>query len=104
MHTESLSLNKRFCFIQPDSKLYEIALNILTLNFSLPYAELKEPFEAYYDGKKMRSRMDFYGDTVQNYLRGDVGAHGTSYKLAYMTNQTHYNMRGCFMTEGNKTN
>ena len=67
---------------------------------SLPYAELEEPFEAYYDPKKNRSRMDFYGQIVQTFQRGDVGKYGSTFKLAYMTNSTHYNYRACFKTDG----
>lgn len=67
---------------------------------SLPYAELAEPFTAYYDAKGDSSRVDFYGTTVQTYMLGKSGKFGASYKLAYMTNTTVYNMRGCFQTNG----
>jgi hypothetical protein len=29
----------------------------------LPYAELSEPFTAYYEAKKNRSRIDYYGNS-----------------------------------------
>lgn len=66
----------------------------------LPYAELNEPFAAYYDATNNRSRVDFYGDIVQTFQRGDVGKYGTTFKVAYMTNHTHYNFRRCFQTNG----
>lgn len=68
--------------------------------YRLPYAELNEPFMAWYDGKKNRSRMDFYGGVVQTFMRGDKGKYGATYKLAYMTNSTVYNYRSCFQTNG----
>lgn len=39
-----------------------------TLN--LPYAEISEPFSAWYDGNKNSSRIDFYGGSYFNsYLK-----------------------------------
>jgi len=76
---------------------------VVTGTLSLPYAELEEPFMAYFDPKMNRSRMDFYGNIVQTFTRGDVGKYGSTYKLAYMTtgtNATSYNVRGCFKTDG----
>jgi hypothetical protein len=34
----------------------------------LPYAELSEPFTAYYEAKKNRSRIDYYGKFVCLFL------------------------------------
>lgn len=83
---------------------YSVVEHIITIHyiscFRLPYAELVEPFSAWYDGKKNRSRVAFYGTTMQTYMIGGDGKHGMSYKLAYMTNQTHMNMHGCFKAEG----
>ncbi|XP_067948053.1 digestive cysteine proteinase 2-like [Watersipora subatra] len=74
----------------------------VTGTLRLPYAELEEPFSAWYDGKKSRSRIDFYGGIVQTFMRGDVGEYGGTYKVAYMTNQTNYNYKRCFQTEGSQ--
>lgn len=34
----------------------------------LPYAELSEPFTAYFEAKKNRSRIDYYGKCVFSYF------------------------------------
>lgn len=33
----------------------------------IPYAEIEEPFEAWYDSHTGRSRIDFYGGMVKTY-------------------------------------
>jgi len=32
----------------------------------LPYAEIEEPFQAWYDGPNKRSRIDYYGGNVRS--------------------------------------
>lgn len=61
---------------------------------SLPYAELNEPFEAWYDHELSRSRTDYYGDLYKIYQFGPrssngrkpTGANrfGAMYKLVYV--------------------
>ena len=53
----------------------------------LPYAELREPFAAYYDGQLNRSRIDYYGDlmiTVQKSraaVKDDDALYGTEFQI-----------------------
>ncbi|XP_046357905.2 digestive cysteine proteinase 1-like [Haliotis rufescens] len=65
----------------------------------LPYAEINEPFTAYFDSKNNRSRIDYYGGSVVTILRADVGKYGITYKLAPMSNYT-VNTEMCFQTNG----
>ncbi|XP_067679038.1 digestive cysteine proteinase 1-like [Haliotis asinina] len=65
----------------------------------LPYAEINEPFTAYFDSKNNRSRIDYYGGDVVTIQRADVGQYGISYKLAPMSNYT-LNTEMCFQTNG----
>ncbi|KAI0238627.1 Counting factor associated protein D [Lamellibrachia satsuma] len=69
----------------------------------LPYAEIKEPFQAYWDLKHNRSRIDYYGQTVITILKagsGVPGDMGMSIKIAPMTTETVYNARTCFSYNG----
>ncbi|XP_050402314.1 digestive cysteine proteinase 1 [Patella vulgata] len=66
----------------------------------LPYAEIKEPFTAMFDGPNKRSRVDYYNGMVVNLLRGDMGQYGMTLELAPMTNYQVRNQRMCFQTNG----
>ncbi|XP_015929473.1 digestive cysteine proteinase 2 [Parasteatoda tepidariorum] len=66
----------------------------------LPYAEIKEPFTAYFDKQSGKSRVDYYGDTVQTYQRTDQGEYGISYKVAYMPDNTGSPIHTCFQVNG----
>ncbi|ESP01269.1 hypothetical protein LOTGIDRAFT_111926, partial [Lottia gigantea] len=68
----------------------------------LPYAEIKEPFTALYDGPNKRGRIDYYNGMVVNLLRGDMGDYGTTLELAPMSNYKVKNQRMCFRTNGTK--
>lgn len=48
----------------------------------MPYAELNEPFTAYYDGIAKKSRIDYYGDLQITVQRPDLGKF---FKIAYTT-------------------
>nr|XP_034314360.1 uncharacterized protein LOC105346357 [Crassostrea gigas] len=63
----------------------------------LPYAELKEPFTAYYDAMTNQSRVDYYGDLV---VTMQLQAKNTSIKVAYMTTESELNKRSCFLVNG----
>jgi len=67
----------------------------------LPYAEINEPFKAYCEAKKNRSRIDYY-DLVQTYQIGGDGesSWGTTMKIALMTTETVMNEKHCFQVNG----
>lgn len=66
----------------------------------LPYAEIDEPFDAWFDGPGLRSRVDYYNGMVKTYQRGDVSAIGVSYEIAPMTNEEVTNVATCFAVNG----
>lgn len=86
----------------------------------IPYAELAEPFEAWYDAFSGRSRIDYYGGMVKTYqfekerkystkveqLKKIYFAveHGTSLKVAPITNQETENKLTCLQVNGTADN
>ncbi|ELT93269.1 hypothetical protein CAPTEDRAFT_181131 [Capitella teleta] len=80
--------------------------NVFTVTgvLSLPYAEIKEPFSAYFDTKQNKSRIDYYGGVVKTYqLPGDgVSTFGISRKVAPMTTEEVLNQINCFQVNGTK--
>lgn len=79
----------------------------------LPYAEILEPFTAYFDTKRNLSRIDYYGDVVQtiqvagNASQCDGGEESTSlcyglvYKIAFMPDKATWEpQRTCFQVNG----
>lgn len=69
-----------------------------TLN--LPYAELSEPFTAWYDAEMKSSRIDYYGGLSKTIQRGDLGEYGQHYMIAPMTNEEVINVQTCFTLNG----
>ncbi|CAG2110740.1 unnamed protein product [Medioppia subpectinata] len=69
---------------------------------SLPYAEIKEPVVAYFDGSNNRSRVDYYGDLVQTIQRADLSDGGVNYKFAYMVDPKGNAQKVCFRINGTK--
>ncbi|XP_022097041.1 digestive cysteine proteinase 2-like [Acanthaster planci] len=47
----------------------------------LPYAELNEPFEIYFDGQKSMGRIDFYGGMDQAFYDGAKKPYGVAYEV-----------------------
>lgn len=80
----------------PDFGPYYTASGVI----NLPYAEIKEAFNAYFDLENNRSRIDYYGGMVQTYQRGDQQPYGMSYKVAPFTTETVLNDRTCFEVNG----
>ncbi|KAG5893244.1 hypothetical protein JTB14_013405 [Gonioctena quinquepunctata] len=60
----------------------------------IPYAEIDEPFYAWYDAPSKQSRIDYYGDMVKTYQLGTSGF-GTSLKVAPITTESEENARTC---------
>lgn len=69
----------------------------------LPYAEIKEPFVAYYDKTNGKSRVDYYGDLVKTFQISTDGDYGISYKVAYMPDDTGEPKHTCFQVNGTET-
>ncbi|CAG9764807.1 unnamed protein product [Ceutorhynchus assimilis] len=65
----------------------------------IPYAEIAEPFSAWYDGPNKQSRIDYYGDMVQTYQLAKKG-YGTSIKIAPVTTEEELNAKTCLQVNG----
>ncbi|XP_078671018.1 digestive cysteine proteinase 1-like [Branchiostoma floridae x Branchiostoma belcheri] len=66
---------------------------------TLPYAEIKEPFEAWYNEKAGMSRIDYYGDMMSTIQKSNAKG-GAMYKMAYMTTEKVTNQKTCFLING----
>ncbi|CAA9998471.1 unnamed protein product [Nesidiocoris tenuis] len=67
---------------------------------TIPYAELREPFVAFYDGTIGNSRVDYYGDTVKTYQISTIGKYGSMMKLAPVTTESQTNVVTCLQVNG----
>lgn len=70
----------------------------------IPYAEIEEPFEAWYDKHTNRSRIDYYGGTVKTYQLSRDGEFGTSLKVAPVTTDEKANEITCLQVNGTSDN
>ncbi|XP_043647752.1 digestive cysteine proteinase 1 [Drosophila teissieri] len=66
----------------------------------IPYAEIAEPFYAWYDKNTKRSRIDYYGGMVKTYQLAGEGQFGTLLKLAPITTKTENNKLTCLQVNG----
>ncbi|XP_029022106.1 digestive cysteine proteinase 2 [Betta splendens] len=69
---------------------------------SLPYAEIQEPFEAWFDLTKNSSRIDYYHGQVSTYQLGAVSDWGVSFKISPETTEVEQNVMKCFQINGTK--
>ncbi|XP_010790895.1 counting factor associated protein D isoform X2 [Notothenia coriiceps] len=67
---------------------------------SLPYAEIKEPFQAWFDLAAKSSRIDYYHGQVSTYQLGAEPQWGVAYKISPETTETEQNVMKCFQTNG----
>lgn len=66
----------------------------------LPYAEIVEPFEAWFDGKNSRSRIDYYAGIDKTIQRADGKPFGVSYRLCPETTEEQMDISACFAQNG----
>lgn len=71
---------------------------------NIPYAEINEPFYAWYDKANGRSRIDYYGGMVKTYQLTKQGSYGVSLKLAPVTTQSQTNKETCLQVNGSADN
>ncbi|XP_003494144.1 digestive cysteine proteinase 1 [Bombus impatiens] len=78
--------------------------NTYTLKGTLyiPYAEIREPFYAWYDGKSGSSRIDYYGGMVKTFQLSHKGSYGKSIKIAPITTESVLNEETCLEVNGTK--
>ncbi|XP_059485650.1 digestive cysteine proteinase 1 [Neocloeon triangulifer] len=70
----------------------------------IPYAEIREPFYAWFDSEAGNSRIDYYGGMVKTYQLGKEGPNGVSRKLAPVTTETQLNEETCLQVDGSADN
>ncbi|XP_055383598.1 digestive cysteine proteinase 1 [Condylostylus longicornis] len=70
----------------------------------IPYAEIEEPFYAWYDSHSRRSRIDYYGGMVKTYQLAHFEAYGTSLKLAPVSTDSELNKETCLQVNGTSEN
>jgi len=70
----------------------------------IPYAEIEEPFTAYYDLTFKRSRIDFYGGMDKQFRIGDDGEFGAHVNLSPVTTEKVTNEMNCFKISGSAAN
>ncbi|KYQ50589.1 Counting factor associated protein D [Trachymyrmex zeteki] len=66
----------------------------------IPYAEIREPFYAWYDGSSGSSRIDYYGGMVKTFQLAHKGQYGASIKIAPVTTETVSNEETCLQING----
>ncbi|KAM4549673.1 digestive cysteine proteinase 1 isoform 1-T1 [Fundulus diaphanus] len=69
---------------------------------SLPYAEIVEPFEGWFDLPAKSSRIDYYHGQVSTYQLGAQQQFGVSYKITPETTEVELNVMKCFQVNGTK--
>lgn len=70
----------------------------------IPYAEIEEPFSAWYDENTGRSRIDYYGDTVRTYQLTHEGQFGTYIKIAPVSTDDYTSSQTCLQVNGSSDN
>lgn len=69
----------------------------------IPYAEITEPFYAWYDAETKNSRIDYYGGMVKTYQLSRPN-YGTSLKVAPITTEEQLNAITCLQVNGTAEN
>ncbi|GLH05995.1 Cathepsin L [Gryllus bimaculatus] len=68
----------------------------------IPYAEIREPFYAWYDLQAGSSRIDYYGGMVKTYQLSTIGKFGVMRKIVPVTTETQMNVDSCLQVNGSK--
>lgn len=66
----------------------------------IPFAEIREPFQAWFDKVNGKSRIDYYEGMVKTYQLTKVNTFGTLLKIAPMTTEKVMNKMSCFQVNG----
>ncbi|XP_060527653.1 digestive cysteine proteinase 3 isoform X2 [Cylas formicarius] len=70
----------------------------------IPYAEIDEPFFAWYDGPDNQSRIDYYGEMAKTYQLSGTFGYGTSVKIVPVTTEEKLNAKTCLQVNGSSEN
>nr|ATU82457.1 venom C1A protease 4 [Lethocerus distinctifemur] len=66
----------------------------------IPYAELEEPFNAWYDARAANSRIDYYGEMMRTFQVSSAGRYGTAYKVVPVTEDDRPTATRCLLAGG----
>ncbi|KAJ7304258.1 hypothetical protein JRQ81_011798 [Phrynocephalus forsythii] len=66
----------------------------------LPYAEIEEPFEAWFNETGGKSRIQYYHGQVITYQFSFIKPFGANFKVTPETTETKVNIRECFRVNG----
>ncbi|ETE69319.1 Digestive cysteine proteinase 2, partial [Ophiophagus hannah] len=70
----------------------------------LPYAEIEEPFEAWFNKTGGKSRIQYYDGQVITYQLSYVKPFGANFKVTPETTETEVNIKECFQINGTSEN
>ncbi|XP_068603139.1 digestive cysteine proteinase 1 [Brachionichthys hirsutus] len=85
----------------PSLPLFGIKYHVKGM-ISLPYAEIEEPFEAWFDLSSNSSRIDYYHGQVSTFQLGAEQQWGVAYKITPETTEVEQNVMKCFQVNGTK--
>ncbi|XP_077193882.1 digestive cysteine proteinase 1-like [Paroedura picta] len=93
------------CFLAMECKPLQTVLKFgdaywATGVLKLPYAEIEEPFEAWFNTTEGNSRIQYYHGQVITYQLGSWQPFGASFKITPETTETSLNIRKCFQVNG----
>ncbi|XP_050527447.1 digestive cysteine proteinase 1 [Daktulosphaira vitifoliae] len=74
----------------------------LEADIFIPYAEVHEPFKAWYDSESSNSRIDYYNGMAKTYQLQRKGDNGSSLKIVPVTTETEINSVKCLQVNGSK--
>ncbi|XP_050430980.1 digestive cysteine proteinase 1 [Adelges cooleyi] len=74
----------------------------LQAQISIPYADVQEPFKAWYDSESGNSRIDYYDGMAKTYQLSGKGDFGASIKVVPVTTETETNTVKCLQVNGTK--
>ncbi|KAL7980443.1 hypothetical protein Chor_001597, partial [Crotalus horridus] len=84
------------CLIDPSHSLCPAGI------IHLPYAEIEEPFEAWYNLTGNKSRIEYYNGQVVTLQLGCLEPYGTLFKITPATTEKVVNIQKCFLINGTK--
>ncbi|KAL8220712.1 UNVERIFIED_CONTAM: hypothetical protein K2H54_053090 [Gekko kuhli] len=82
--------------------VYHLDIKYMEGIIRLPYAEIEEPFEAWYNLTGNKSRIEYYEGQVVTLQFGCTEPYGTMFKLTPETTEKEVNTKKCFQLNGTK--
>ena len=70
---------------------------------TIPFAEINEKFDAYYDEQSGNSRIDYYDGMDKTFQLTKNGDFGKMLKIVPMTDENVFNQINCFAVSGSQS-